>query len=98
MVKEFSVINEGSIGAAIAVLTDMKKSLAKELELLRENIMYISCNDKNCMLCRFQNDFSSNKYMFIKTQILNILHGQFKMGVKNIIEAIKIFIFGSKIQ
>lgn len=98
MVKEFSVINEGSIGAAIAVLTDMKKSLAKEIELLRENIMYIVCNDKDCMTCRFQNDFSSNKYMFIKTQILNILHGQFKIGVKNLIKTIKIFISSRKMQ
>lgn len=53
--REFGgVINEGKIGDADAVLSDMKKTLDIEMKLGRQYPYFLKCEDPACHVCRLQ--------------------------------------------
>ena len=47
-----SIINEGKVGAAEAILSDMKKTFDLEVLLGREFPNFLRCNDPTCHNCR----------------------------------------------
>lgn len=53
-----AVLAEGNIGMAPAKITDMQRTLAIEMEALRENPRLILCGDPLCESCRIAWEFS----------------------------------------
>jgi aminoglycoside 3-N-acetyltransferase len=53
------IVSEGRVGLAQAKITDMKKTLDVELELLRKDPSLFMCNDPACVECRLSWEFST---------------------------------------
>jgi hypothetical protein len=54
-----AVLSEGRVGHAEAKITDMKRTLEVELELLRKNPSLLMCDDPACVDCRLSWEFST---------------------------------------
>ena len=53
------ILSEGTVGRAPAKITDMKRTLEVELELLRDNPWMFMCEDPACVECRLSWEFST---------------------------------------
>ncbi len=95
MVPEYArvpgaVISEAKVGNADTKLTDMKKTLEIELDLLGNDQKYMDCGDKNCFQCQLSWDFSKGSpwtYFF-----RNLIH----FNKKNLKQFLNAYIKGSK--
>lgn len=86
-------LSEGKIGNGYAIITDMKKSLALEEEILRKDIRRILCNDPNCCLCQTTFSFSdTSKTKYIIRQLRNLLKGNIKKNIMRIRESLRRYI------
>jgi len=54
-----AIVAEGRVGLAEAKITDMKRTLDIELELLRENPSLFMCDEPACVECRLSWEFST---------------------------------------
>lgn len=59
------IISEGLIGQAPSKITDMAKTLALELEVLKNNSTFFLCNDPACYDCRVSWEFSDGSVMAV---------------------------------
>lgn len=68
-----AILSEGYVGEAEAKITDMKKTLEVELDLLKKNPSFFFCNDPCCDGCRLSWTFSEKKYLKF---LLDCLHAK----------------------
>lgn len=97
-IQEASLISRGIVGNGEAYLTDMGKSLMKELEMFRNDIKIALCNNPDCLYCRTSFSFSdSTNWNFFRRQFLKMLTGNRKAYniLKRHIESI---LFGIEVQ
>lgn len=74
------IINEGFIGQAPAKITDMAKTLALELEVLKKDPAFFLCHDPACCDCRTGWEFSDGFAISVAWhKLLKMLHRRFKM-------------------
>ena len=57
------ILSEGRVGRAEAKITDMKRTLEVELELLRRDPSMLMCQDPACVECRLSWEFSTGSLM-----------------------------------
>jgi len=58
-----AILSEGRVGRAEAKITDMKRTLEVELELLRQDPSMLMCQDPACVECRLSWKFSTGSLM-----------------------------------
>ena len=58
-----AILSEGRVGRAEAKITDMKRTLEVELELLRRDPAMLMCQDPACVECRLSWEFSTGSLM-----------------------------------
>lgn len=54
-----AILSEGKVGDTDAKITDMKKTLEVEMEVLKKNPAFFFCDDPACEPCRLHWDFST---------------------------------------
>jgi aminoglycoside 3-N-acetyltransferase len=59
------ILSEGTVGRAPAKITDMKRTLEVEVELLRDNPWMFMCEDQACVECRLSWEFSTGSLMMV---------------------------------
>ena len=92
-------LSEGKVGDGYAIITDMKKSLEAEEELLKEDLRQILCDNPDCWICRSSFSFSDTpRFVFFTRKFFSILLSN-SSGKKGLIRAlIENFIFATKNQ
>lgn len=89
-------INEGRVGEGYAIVTDMKKSLKAEEELLRKDIKKILCSDPDCCICRATFSFSdSTKTKYLVRQFAKLFKGNTKGTLRKIRDTLDLHILFS---
>ncbi len=79
-----AILSEGHVGRAEAKITDMKKTLEVELELLRRNPSLLMCSDPACVDCRLSWQFSTGSLIGV------VFHNLRKANFKAVRTAIRI--------
>lgn len=85
----YSILNEGLVGSAPSKITDMKKTLEIELEILKKNPSYFLCNNPKCINCRLTWEFQKESIFKF------FLKNSFNISPKEIYKAFRIVITGS---
>jgi aminoglycoside N3'-acetyltransferase len=65
-----AIASEGRVGEAESKITDMKRTLEVELEILRENPSFFMCDDPACVDCRLSWEFSDGSLLAVLYQNL----------------------------
>ena len=65
-----AILCEGRIGQAEAKITDMRKTLEIELELLRRDPTLLMCQDPACVECRLSWEFSTGSLLGVAVENL----------------------------
>jgi aminoglycoside 3-N-acetyltransferase len=71
-----AILSEGRVGLAEAKITDMKRTLDIELELLRKNPSLLMCDDPACAECRLSWEFSTGSLGGVLLH--NLMKGRFR--------------------
>lgn len=83
-----AIISDGFIGNAPSKISDMKKTLQIEYEILKRNPKYMFCDDRKCVNCKLTWDFH-------RESVLNyLLKNHFHLSPIEIFNALKIVIAG----
>ena len=94
-----SKINDGEVGSGYAILTDMRKSLAKERELFRKDIRITLCDNPDCLDCRTSFTFSDEtNWIYFKRQLRNVFSSKRKNAMHNIYSLIMKLLYGIPVQ
>lgn len=97
--KDQIVVSEGTIGDGYAIITDMKKSMRIEENLLKQDINKILCNNPDCWLCRSAYSFSgSSKTSFMLNQIRRSMQGKTKLTKSRIKTLCEMYFLSTKNQ
>lgn len=97
-IRNVSLISEGIVGCGEAFITDMRKSLAKERELFRNDIRISLCNNPDCLHCRTSFSFSdSTNWKFFLRQVSKLLKGD-KKSYTILKRQVENLLFGIKVQ
>lgn len=86
------VIAKGKLGETTAVVTDMKKTLEIEYDLLKHDPSAFMCNKKDCVYCSFT--WENSKYSFRDCFFENIHKKQYKKAL----QAFGIAVIGKKLN
>lgn len=94
-----SLVSTGLVGNGEAFVTDMAKSLEKELELFRNNIKITLCNDPNCLHCRTSFSFSEEtNWTFFLRQTKNLIFSDRKKAYSLLKRHLENLAFGVNVQ
>ncbi len=75
------ILSEGFIGQAPSKITDMAKTLALELEVLKENPRFFLCHDPACYDCRTSWEFSDGSaFSVYRHKALRLFHRLINSG------------------
>lgn len=98
-IVDVSKLNDGKVGNGYAILTDMKKSLAKEREMFRKDIRITLCDNPDCLSCRTAFTFSDEtNWIYFKRQFRNVFTSKRKNAIHNIGSLIMKLLFGIPVQ
>lgn len=98
-IVDASKISEGHIGNGYAILTDMQASLAKELELFRNDIRITLCDNPDCMDCRTSFTFSDEtNWIYFKRQFLHLFTKNSRNALRNIYALFNKILWGIPVQ
>lgn len=61
-----AVLSEGKVGCAESKITDMRKTLDVELEILSKDPTFFFCDDPACVACRLTWDFSTGSRLSVR--------------------------------
>ena len=78
-----AILSEGRVGLAEAKITDMKRTLDVELDLLRKNPSLLMCDDPACVDCRLSWEFSTGSLGGV------ILHNLMKSRFRAVLPAVR---------
>lgn len=94
-----SIVANGKVGNGEAVLTDMRKSLNKELEMFRKDIRITLCRNPYCLYCRTSFSFSDeNRWVYLKRLLLLIPTNQWRRGLGLLWAFLKNELFGIRVK
>jgi len=65
-----AVVSEGRVGLAETKITDMKQTLAVELDMLRKDPSFLTCKDQTCVDCRLGWEFSRGTFLGVALENL----------------------------
>lgn len=87
---DYIKLGEGKIGDGYAIITNMKKSLQAEEELLRKDIKRILCDDPNCCKCRATFSFSDmSRIRYVFSQLKKCIQGDPNITIRTIKNSLK---------
>ena len=98
-IQSASLIAKGKVGNGEAFITDMSKSLNKELQMFRENIKITLCDNPDCLFCRTSFTFSDgSNWSYFKRQVKKLITSDKKEAVNLLKEQLGNIIFGIRVQ
>lgn len=94
-----SLISKGKVGNGEAFITDMTKSLEKELQLFRKDITLTLCDDPDCLHCRTSFSFSNgSNWSFFCRQVKMLFTPKRRKAIVLLKRQIENLLFGIRVQ